>query len=169
MSASIEIRDESVMRAINELIARSERTRPAMESMGRGLLTQVQLGFRSARDPYGVPWRPVLRGGQPLSDRRLLRDSFTYSASDDRVVVGSNRRVSWRGSTFSLAAIHQRGATVRARHAPYLVFRIGDRWVRKTEVEIPARPMLPDAGRGLPDAWRRSALDAIRQHLRGES
>lgn len=51
-----------------------------------------------------------------------------------RVEIGTNVRY---------AAIHQFGGTVRAKQSSYLTFRVGQRWARKKQVTIPARPYMP--------------------------
>jgi phage gpG-like protein len=38
--------------------------------------------------------------------------------------------------------VHQFGATIQAKHAAYLRFVVGGKWVSKKEVTIPARPFL---------------------------
>ena len=39
-------------------------------------------------------------------------------------------------------AIHQFGGVVKAKNHPYLTFKIGNAWIRKKEITIPARPFL---------------------------
>lgn len=41
--------------------------------------------------------------------------------------------------TLFYGRVNARGATIRAKNAPYLVFRFGNRLIRKREVVIPAR------------------------------
>jgi hypothetical protein len=43
------------------------------------------------------------------------------------------------GSTAWYLEVHQKGKLIRARRVPYLVFRIGNRWIRKKQVRIPKR------------------------------
>lgn len=40
------------------------------------------------------------------------------------------------------AATHEYGATIRAKSGKYLRFKIGNQWVSKKQVKIPARPMV---------------------------
>ena len=51
----------------------------------------------------------------------------------DRAEVGTND---------IKAAIHQLGGIIRAKNKPFLKFKIGNQWVQKKEVRIPARPFL---------------------------
>lgn len=47
------------------------------------------------------------------------------------------------GTNMVYAAIHEFGGTIKAKNAPYLVFRVsGGRYVRTKEVHMPARPYL---------------------------
>lgn len=150
----MEVDDEPVLAALGRLMAAVGDPDPALGEIGRAWLTEVQLGFRSGRDPYGQPWRPPLRGGQPLRDTGRLRDSFTYHVGSGELELGTNVRY---------ARPHQQGATIRARHQPYLVFRVGERWARKRAVELPRRRMLPDEG--LPEHWRETALQILQDHI----
>ncbi|MEM4709852.1 MAG: HK97 gp10 family phage protein [Candidatus Diapherotrites archaeon] len=43
------------------------------------------------------------------------------------------------------AAVHEYGATIRAKNKPYLTFNINGNWVKKKEVTIPARPFASPA------------------------
>lgn len=49
------------------------------------------------------------------------------------------------GTNLKYARIHEYGGTIRAINAPYLKFKIGNQWVQKKEVHIPARPFLVPA------------------------
>ena len=43
------------------------------------------------------------------------------------------------GAGLIYSRVHQLGATITAKNAPYLKFKMGDRWVQKKSVTIPAR------------------------------
>lgn len=47
----------------------------------------------------------------------------------------------------------------------YLQFKVGDQWVRKHSVDIPARPVVPNDGDALPDEWMDRLSDAISRCL----
>lgn len=75
--------------------------------LGAEAITQIQLGFRSSRDPYGVPWAPLKRrSGKPLLDTGRLRSSFSYNARRGSFVVGTN---------VSYAKFHQHGTAGRSK------------------------------------------------------
>ncbi|MFW5920922.1 MAG: phage virion morphogenesis protein [Polyangiales bacterium] len=154
MQVSNEVNDRRVIEALTEVVERGRRLGPVLRSIGRDWLSRVQLLFRSQHSPYGQPWAETLRGGQILSQSRRLRDSIDYIADDEELALGTNVRY---------AGVHQYGATIRARNAPYLVFRVGGQFVRKREVTIPQRQYLPTDG--LPEAWAESALAKVQEHL----
>lgn len=130
--------------------------------------TQVIFGFRNSVDPYGNPWKPLRsRDGQPLRDSGRLQNS-----------VSARPHVTERGFTISTgvkyAAVHQYGATIRAKNAtitiggagsdgqdmvtfgkPMLRFRVGGarprtkgRWVAKAQVTVPRRQFIPEGDVG---------------------
>ena len=109
-----------------------------LESIGSEAALLVQEGFDNSRDPYGQAWEPVKRGGNPLYETGdNMRSSIKYEVGTNAVDVGL---------TFPYAGVHQDGATIRAKNADYLVFRVGEQWVKKKEVTIPQRKILPDQG-----------------------
>ncbi len=128
--------------------------------------TQALIGFQRGVDPYDQPWKPLTsRVGQPLSDTGRLRNSITARGAV---------QVMMRGFVITTrliyAAVHQYGATIRAKNArfrfggagssdadmvtagkPMLVFRVGGprprtkgRWVQKEKVTIPRRQFMPE-------------------------
>jgi phage gpG-like protein len=67
-------------------------------------VTQLKMGFRGERDPYGAPWRPIKhRSGRILQDTGRLRNSFTARPTSSGFAVSSN---------VVYAAAHQYGATI---------------------------------------------------------
>lgn len=156
MKVRQEIRDSGVAAVIRRAMNLGVNIDEPLASWGRALVTRVQLGFRRSEDPYGRPWKPVKRGGQPLVDSGRLRRSFSYRVERDGLVVGTN---------VNYAAVHQGGALIRAKNHPYLRFRVGNQWVRKRQVTIPARPMLPNPVEGLPLTWRGDGQRAFADYL----
>ena len=59
-------------------------------------------------------------------------------------VVGGNRVEV--GTNVEYARFLHEGATIKAKSANYLTFRIGNRWAKKKEVMLPARPILGFSG-----------------------
>lgn len=142
-----QINAQPIMGALTRLERLADDMQPAMEGIGRALLTRVQFGFRRSQDPWGAPWRPlVLRRGQPLVDTGILRRSMGYRAERHSVSLGTN---------IIYAPTHQFG---------------GRGFWGST---IPARPFLPiqNGQVDLPPAWSEDTLNVInrmiRQALRG--
>lgn len=155
-SIRIEINDAEVRRAIDGLISAAVNLQPALDEIGTMLVAATQQRFERGEAPDGARWPESIRareeGGQTLIDRGHLRDSITHRASAEEVEVGTN---------VLYAATHQFGATIRARNARHLKFRLGDRFVSKTEVTIPARPFI-----GISADDRAEIAEILIDHLR---
>lgn len=125
------------------------------KEIGEYLVSSTQERFRTETAPDGSQWPQSIRareeGGQTLSDTRRLRNSITYVARPDKVMVGTNDQ---------RAATHQYGATIRPKRARALKFKIGNRWAQKQEVRIPARPFI-----GISDEDQEAVNDIIIDRL----
>ncbi|MAO55660.1 MAG: phage virion morphogenesis protein [Rhodospirillaceae bacterium] len=123
-----------------------------LETIGSALVANVRLRFDKGQAPDGTPWLPVKRGGSPLNNRGLLRDSNTYAVGSDSVRVGTNHIE---------GPVHQFGATIRPKKAKALAFTVRGTVVFAKKVTIPARPFL---GIGPEDksAIRGSIADVLR-------
>ncbi|WP_270815173.1 phage virion morphogenesis protein [Hungatella effluvii] len=102
--------------------------------------------FKTEKDPEGKKWTPSVRsrqeGGKTLTKSGIMKNSIRSSAAPSGFTVGTN---------VIYASTHQLGEkgrriTIRAKTPKGLVFKIGDRWIRKRQVtikiKIPARPFL---------------------------
>ncbi len=86
------------------------------------------------------------RGGKTLVHRATLKNSISAQGANNIARVGTSVKY---------AAVHQFGAVIEAKSSRGLRFRIGDRWITKHSVTIPARPFLPIRnGRLHPDDQR---------------
>lgn len=107
------------------------------DEIGEYLVSETHERFKKGVGPDGKAWPPSRRasaeGGQTLVDSKVLQNSMTFKASAGRVEVGTNDK---------RAAVHQNGATIKAKRAKFLKFKVGDQWVAKKQVKIPARPFL---------------------------
>lgn len=105
--------------------------------IGDALVVSTQQRFEAGRTPDGAPWpqsiRALLTGGRTLRDSGRLANSLTREADGSGVAVGTN---------VIYAAVHQFGATIRAKRAKSLAFKIGGKTIFKRSVRIPARPFL---------------------------
>ena len=147
----IDYDDRDVGQALRRLIGTLADPKPALDEIGRKLVTSTSFRFEHGAGPSGAPWKPSLRakreGGQTLINDGHLRDSITHN-----VLPGDVLEV---GSTSKYAAIHQFGGRIQAKSARALRFPIGDGFVVVKAVTIPARPFL-----GL-NAGDVSAIDAV--------
>lgn len=141
----------------------------ALAQMGQSpgpLLSQIAfLGENSTRarfdsetGPDGRRWRPSLRaqlrGGRTLTQDGHLGDSITSRADDKAAEWGTNR---------IYAAVHQFGATIRAKNGGFLRFPLpGGGWAAVRQVTVPARPYL-----GLSRDDERDILDLAGRYITG--
>ncbi len=109
----------------------------AMAAVGEAIRTSTLERFDTGKGPDGRPWKTSIRaqqdGGKTLVDQRALSTSIHVESSAKGVEVGTNLKY---------AAVHQFGATIRPKGDGLLKFKIGDQWISKREVKIPARPYL---------------------------
>lgn len=128
---------EAVLAELAGHVARAGNPRGLFENIGMALVVSTQRRFEQGMAPDGFVWPPSYRalaeGGKTLVDSARLMQSITYNASDAGVEVGTN---------VLYAAVHQLGATIVAKQADALTFKIGGGWVSKKQVTIPARPFL---------------------------
>lgn len=115
----VNLNDAAVVAALERLrlnLPSQGNMQPAMNEIGRALKTATQLRFRQAKAPDGAAWKQGRReGGKALSGTRRLRNSITYSATNDSVAIGTN---------VAYAAIHQFGGIIRAKRGPFLAIPI---------------------------------------------
>lgn len=142
MSASFSLATSGgieIQRRLGDLVHAFSDLKPLMEGIGITLESATIDRFDTETAPDGKRWKPSLRakveGGKTLTDRGLLRQSVHSVAGSDNVEVGTN---------LIYAGVHQFGATIRAKTAAGLRFRLpgGLGYRRVMEVEIPARPFL---------------------------
>ena len=130
---------EEAIAQLGEVAARLDNPTPLYDEIGASLVVSTQARFEREEDPQGKPWPPSIRklveGGRTLTDTAGLVKSVTHEASREGVAVGTNK---------ISAAVHQFGATIRAKTAKGLRFRLpGDNDFRIVQqVTIPARPFL---------------------------
>lgn len=171
---------------------------PVFRTVGSVVANRVRLCFKLGIDPWGAPWKPIKfraarrtdngaklskagraqvqanaggGAGQPLRDTGRLMRSIVSKADATGATIGTNLKVSHKGRTHSLGAIHQFGAVVRPRSAPMLVFPgpNGAMVFAKRSV-IPARPFLPIKTPGapvvLPVQWSAAVSRTLRAYFK---
>ncbi len=121
--------------------AQLESPRALWDEIGRAMVVSTQQRFETETEPDGTPWpasiRVLTQGGKTLTDTAAMRNSITHEASNDSVAWGTNA---------IHAAVHQFGATIRAKTSAGLRFRIGERWITKDSVQIPRRAFIGLSG-----------------------
>lgn len=82
----------------------------AAANIGQAFVTEVQLGFRKAVDPYGNPWAPLAkkrkRQGKKKRGDKILRDTGRLANSINVSSDGNSAKV---GTNVEYAAYHQYG------------------------------------------------------------
>ncbi len=130
----IDITADSVTPWLNGAIRAVADPQALLDAIGATVANNTKLRFHDGRAPDGTPWQAVLRGGQPLRDTGVhLMNTVSHQVQGNSVLVGVSPF--W-------AAVHQFGATIKAKNVKNLKFQINGRWVQKPEVTIPARPFL---------------------------
>lgn len=134
---------DAALAKLDGIAARARHPRGMWENIGGHLVSATAQRFITERGPGGNPWPQSLRalaeGGQTLTDKGWLRQSFTFDATDTGVETGTS---------VPYAAIHQFGGTIRARTKKGLRFGIrraganAEDVVVVQSVTIPARPFL---------------------------
>ncbi len=163
MSAITGLEAVSALRAKLDRLASSEFKRdvllPALADTAR---EQIDYGFGRQVDPYDKPWKRSIRaateGGQTLVDTGALQGSFVAGQTTDT----STEVV----SALPYAGPNNYGATIKARNAPYLKFKVGGRWVSNKRVVLPRRLMIPSGDRPLGVRWRNAMQDAYSNCVR---
>ncbi len=149
---------DAALAALGRLVARADRPRGMFERIGASLVTSTQRRFEQGEGPDGSPWPPSIRalveGGKTLIDSARLMSSITHRASDAGVEVGTN---------VLYAAVQQFGATITAKSAKALRFKVAGRWATKQQVTIPPRPFI-----GLDQDDEREIVAIAQDWLRGE-
>ncbi len=137
IAVQITVKDEGVLAALSRLAMTPENKSALLDEIGISLAENTRLRFGDQTSPEGQAWKPSIRaqkqGGETLRDTGRLMNSITHRVSSDSVEVGTK---------VAYAAMMHFGGTIRATGGGYLKFRIGNAWVQKRSVTIPARPFL---------------------------
>ncbi len=140
------LNDDAVMQGLARLQEGVTDAQPLMQAIGSYGVRSTQQRFRDETAPDGTRWKELNPAYAELkgSDNILTRSGALMQSMNAR--PGMNE-VRW-GATMEYAAVHQFGATIKAKNAPSLAFMLGGRGlapvqlVRVQSVTIPARPYL---------------------------
>lgn len=134
-------------RLIRQMKHLSELDRSGInEELAETVRSSTRKRFRTETSPQGKHWEKSIRaskaGGLTLVKSGLLKNSIKSKSDAGGFAVGTNK---------IYARTHQFGANgreiiIKAKTSKGLVFKIGDKWIRKRQVtvkvDIPARPFL---------------------------
>lgn len=127
-SFRIEIDDVRAKKALAGLLKKGQDLTPAMDEIGGMLVASTLRRFEIGIGPSGKSWKPSQRaiktGGRTLVDTGRLRDSITYYAGRDQVVVGTNVI---SGAIHQLGGRAGRGGSAKIPARPYLGVDAGDK------------------------------------------
>ena len=137
--------------------------RALLEIAGSLMEESTRERFRTSSGPGGIPWptsrRAAMQGGRTLIDKGGLISSITHIADEHRVEWG----VIAKTESARFSYVHQFGAVIVPRRAPFLVFRGADgHLVFAKSVTIPARPFI-----GIDDQDRADLMAAWQAFLEG--
>lgn len=160
--AAIELNgDTEALRAIGIIAGRLEHREPLWRAVGEEIAQQTAERFETSTGPDGQVWPPSWRvkthGGKTLVMQGILKQSMTLNVHEDGGEFGS---------PMICAAVHQLGATIRAKTEKGLHWNYRtkganqDSHARKMEVTIPARPFL-----GINEENEESILDVAEAYL----
>ena len=141
MRITLELDDLNVRSEFQQLQARAENLSPLMKSIAVLGKNRARQSFQNQTAPDGTPWKKSWRvkknGGKTLIQSSNLVKSLGQE--------WDNASAEW-GAGMEYGIVHQLGAAIKPKNSKYLVFAGADGHLRKvTQVEIPARPFLPDS------------------------
>jgi phage gpG-like protein len=151
------------LRALEHIRERVERIRPDLlpviaQRVAAGFVKLVADEFRQSRDPYGNPWKPVVRARGKDLRARARRLAAGKPVKSDKPLIDTGRL---RASVVARAD----GSTVRValpvEYASY--HQYGTRRIARRQI-LPE----PDTG-GLPPAWiglaTKEAIAVLNEHF----
>ena len=154
MSVSIAVAFEGIEGA-EAALGRLDPLQPGelLDRLGRMIQEQTRRRIIQEKTaPDGKAWKPNLTRTSILLRSGTLARSIDYAVAGEAAIVGSG---------LVYAGIHQHGGTIRAKNKKALMFRVGNQFVTRKSVTIPARPYL-----GISSENAEDILDATKVFLR---
>ena len=148
---SIEVTGLAELRVdLARAVARLERPRDLMATLGGLLEVNIEHRFDTKRDPTGAAWAPLAestkagyarqdkgkRRGTLLERTGQMRNSLTGSAGDDFVEVGMSRLTA--GGRWSIPLLHETGTEHMPRRGIFLADPDAGTLGREDEADISA-------------------------------
>jgi len=153
---AISLENEAVLKLFDRLNSvDSDAARPALEAIGRAIVSDIQMGFKRGVDPQGKAWEKLkLRQGQPLRKTGALQRSITFTIKGNTVEVGTN---------IPYAPYHQHGAVIKPKKpGGKLNFFAGGRWFSLNGSVLPARQFI-----GYGPRQEKRVANALRGYIKG--
>jgi len=134
---SFTVTKDTLSPSLARLAALGKNPTPVMRAMGRKFQTITKSTFNSSgAGNRPTPW-PTKSDGNASN---LRKTGTLFQSINLDQVTATSARVS---TGVKYARIHQLGGEIVPKSAPYLCFRIGDRFVKTKKVTMPARPFFP--------------------------
>lgn len=133
-TVSLKLTRNDISPALARLEKAGRDSTPVMRAMGNVFKSITEGNFNSAGAGFRPSTWPPKRDGSPsnLKLTGLLWHSFHLTITKDSATLANPT---------PYAAIHQFGGVIKGN--PLLKFKIGDQWVSKHQVTMPARPFYP--------------------------
>ena len=141
MRIHLELEEMGVLAKLSKLIEHGEDLSPVMEAIAELGKDKAIQSFNTQTSPSGGKWKPSWRaqhqGGKTLIDKGILKGSIGTAFDAHSAAWGFGMKY---------GVVHQLGATIKPKNGKFLAFTGADGHLRfAKEVNIPARPSLPDS------------------------
>ncbi|OHD21730.1 MAG: hypothetical protein A2Y38_14435 [Spirochaetes bacterium GWB1_59_5] len=185
---TITIKADEVQKLLGQAVAAAKDCSPVFRVVATRLKQDIARNFMTGGAYWpGPAWKPARRGGRTLVDTATLRNSMHTASGARWAAVGTDVKY---------AAIHQFGGVIKAKNSitiypkkpdgrlafkvggqtvfakkvtqTLLRWKIGDKWVAKPQVTIPARPFLPvDSAGNLSPSTTQFIIEKFTKHILG--
>lgn len=137
-------------------------------AVGNEALFQIQVGFSTQTDPYGLPWakKVIPDGNPPLTGakRKLRVGWYLMYVGPDAVIIGNRQRYAAFQSGTGIYG--PTGQPIKPRGGKVLAFGVGGRRFAFRSVRgAPPRLMVPRKGE-MPFTWNRAITVVAREFMR---
>lgn len=171
---TVNITESSVIPGLDRLIAFGESPQPALLAIGEKMLEFTKERFDLSEDPYGVPWEPnsdatlrsMLHGsGKNFTKKGGLSKKGSALLAGKKPLIGASLSLStqWYPTVIGDSLVTLSSPIVYAAMQNYggSKAKFPNLWG-----DIPARQMIPDQARGLPDVLQQDISAVLRISIR---
>ncbi len=171
----VEITDGGVFEAFDRLIAQGENPQGALMGIGEVMQEFTRERFVKSEDPYGEPWAPnadatlraALHGGsRNFTKKGALSKKGVSFLANKKPLIGESRSLS---TQFASTVLGNDTVTLTSLMVQAAMQNFGGTKAEFPHLwgDIPARPIVPDEQRGLPQGLQASISDVLRSALEG--